>query len=138
MRQLFIDTSAWLALESAGDQYHDIAVTFAQNQARQFQWVTTNWILSETVTLLRRRTNHAVAVRFLERVRSSQRLKTVHIETPHEELAWVIFKRYADKSFGFVDCTSFAVMETLGIDEAFSFDHHFRQFGFQMLPLSIR
>ncbi len=135
MRLLFVDTAAWLALESRWDQYHDVALAFAQNQARTFQWVTTNWVLSETVTLLRRRANHAVAVRFMERVRASKRLQIVRIESPHEERAWVIFKRYSDKDFGFVDCTSFAVMETLGIAEAFSFDHHFRQFGFQTLPL---
>ena len=135
MRLLFVDTAAWLALESRWDQYHDVALAFAQNQARTFQWVTTNWVLSETVTLLRRRANHAVAVRFMERVRASKRLQIVRIESPHEERAWVIFKRYSDKDFGFVDCTSFAVMETLGIAEAFSFDHHFRQFGFQTLPI---
>ena len=85
--------------------------------------------------MLRRRANHAIAVRFMERVRASNRLQIVRIEPPHEERAWVIFKRYADKDFGFVDCTSFAVMETFGIAEAFSFNHHFRQFGFQTLPL---
>jgi predicted nucleic acid-binding protein len=71
----------------------------------------------------------------MERVQSSNRLQILRIERPHEERAWVIFKRYADKDFGFLDCTSFAVMETLGITEAFSFDRHFRQFGFQTLPL---
>ncbi len=134
MKQLFIDSSAWLALESSRDQYHDIALAFAQKEARQFQWVTTNWILSETVTLLRRRANHAVAIRFMERLRASKKLRIVRIETPHEELAWVIFKRYNDKDFGFVDCTSLAIMEIHGINHAFTFDHHFRQFGYDTLP----
>ena len=134
MNQLFVDTAAWLALEFRRDHYHEAAFAFAQSEARQFQWVTTNWILSETVTLLRRRTNHAIAVRFMERVRASKKLRIVRIEMPHEERAWVIFKRYADKDFGFVDCTSFAVMETLGIVDAFTFDRHFRQLGFNTLP----
>jgi len=138
MKPLFIDTAAWLALEFSRDQYHAVALAFAQKEARQFQWVTTNWILSETVTLLRRRTNHAIAIRFMERVRVSKKLRIVRIETPHEELAWVIFKRYADKDFGFVDCTSFAVMETLGIVQAFTFDHHFRQLGFTTFPTFTR
>jgi predicted nucleic acid-binding protein len=135
MRHLFVDAGAWIALESLTDNYHQAARVFAQTDARQFQWVTSNWVLFETVSFLRRRANHAVAVRFMERVRSSKRLQIVRIERPHEERAWVIFKRYADKDFGFLDCTSFAVMETLGIAEAFSFDRHFRQFGFQTLPL---
>jgi len=134
MKQLFVDTAAWLALELRRDQYHAVAFAFAHHEARQFQWVTTNWVLSETVTLLRRRTTHAAAVQFMERVRTSRKLQIVRIEAPHEERAWVIFKRYVDKDFGFVDCTSFAVMETFGIVQTFTFDHHFRQLGFRTLP----
>jgi predicted nucleic acid-binding protein len=33
------------------------------------------------------------------------------------------------------DATSFAIMERLGILEAFSFDRHFRQFGFSVIGL---
>ncbi len=135
MRQLFIDAGAWVALESRTDRYHDVARTFARTDAQQFQWVTSNWVLFETASFLRRRSTHAVAVRFVERALNSKRLQIVRVERPHEERAWVIFKRYVDKDFGFLDCTSFAVMETLGIVDAFSFDRHFRQFGFQTLPL---
>ena len=43
--------------------------------------------------------------------------------------AWDIFRRYDDKGWSFTDCVSRVVMERLGIQRAFAFDDHFRQFG---------
>jgi predicted nucleic acid-binding protein len=40
-----------------------------------------------------------------------------------------VILRYTDKGWSFTDCTSFVVMQRLGIRRAFSFDDHFRQFG---------
>ena len=37
--------------------------------------------------------------------------------------------RYRDKGWSFTDCTSYVVMERLGIETALAFDDHFRQFG---------
>lgn len=45
-------------------------------------------------------------------------------------------KLFIDKDFSFTDCTSFIVMELLRINEAFSFDKHFDQYGFIRLPIS--
>jgi predicted nucleic acid-binding protein len=50
-------------------------------------------------------------------------------------LAWETFERFADKDWSFTDCTSKVVIEQLGITHAFSFDHHFQQFGtVQLVP----
>ncbi len=43
--------------------------------------------------------------------------------------AWQVFRQYEDKEWSFTDCTSKVVIEKLGLTHAFSFDHHFRQFG---------
>lgn len=43
--------------------------------------------------------------------------------------AWLVFRRFSDKGWNFTDCTSKVVIEKLGIDRAFAFDHHFHQFG---------
>jgi predicted nucleic acid-binding protein len=45
-----------------------------------------------------------------------------------------VFVDTDDKDFSYTDCTSFAVMQLLGLDTAFAFDQHFRQFGFVCLP----
>lgn len=43
--------------------------------------------------------------------------------------AWRIFQRYHDKGWSFTDCVSRVMMQRLGIQRAFAFDDHFRQFG---------
>jgi len=43
--------------------------------------------------------------------------------------AWEVFRKFEDKDWSFTDCASYAVMERLGINKAFAFDHHFKQFG---------
>jgi predicted nucleic acid-binding protein len=49
--------------------------------------------------------------------------------------AWEVFRTYSDKSWSFTDCVSQVVMERLGIQTAFAFDKHFRQFGtVQVVP----
>ena len=133
-KQLFVDTGAWIALEVSNDQNHLAATSFLRAQGFLYRWVTTNWVLSETVTWLRRRSTHAAALGFGTRLRNSRQVTVVCVGAAHEDRAWEIFARYDDKDFGYVDCTSFAVMESMGTDQAFSFDKHFRQFGFDILP----
>jgi uncharacterized protein len=43
--------------------------------------------------------------------------------------AWQTFLQFHDRQWSFTDCTSKVVIDKLGLKAAFSFDHHFRQFG---------
>lgn len=132
--ELFIDTSAWIALNVSRDSAHEAARGFANDRALGFRWLTTNWVLAETATFLRKRAGHVGAVRFRRSALASARL-TVRAVSHDEELrAWSIFEAYDDKNFSVVDCASFAVMEQRGIGAAFAFDEHFRQYGFVVLP----
>jgi len=36
-----------------------------------------------------------------------------------------IFEGYRDKDFSFTDCASFAIMKSIGLEVAFTFDRHF-------------
>ena len=59
----------------------------------------------------------------------------VTVKNEDEENAWKIFLQYKDKDFSYTDCTSFAVMESLKIDTAFSFDKHFQIMRFHLAQL---
>jgi len=45
-----------------------------------------------------------------------------------------IVLRYRDKDFSLCDAIAFAVMERLKAGTAFTFDRHFRQYGFETVP----
>ena len=42
-----------------------------------------------------------------------------------KKTVWEIAEHYADSTFSLVDCTTFALMERMGITHAFGFDDHF-------------
>ena len=95
---------------------------------------TTDYILDETLTLLQRRVGHKQAVKFGKLVFSgSTKLKLVYLSNKVIREAFKLFMRYSDKGFSFTDCTSFVVMQHYKISQAFTFDKHFAQAGFEMV-----
>jgi len=110
-----------------GDVNHARAVGWlAQNKE---PLITTDDILSETITLLVVRGQRQVAEAFGAAIFGGK-LAGLHLVRPEEvHAAWQVFLRFQDKEWSFADCTSKVVMEKLGITTAFSFDRHFRQFG---------
>jgi len=100
-------------------------------------FVTTNYVLDETLTLIRRRLYHAAAVRFwnvLQSLIEAGLVELVRVAQAHETTAWDILERYADQTFSYTDCTSFAVMQDLGLTHAFTADQHFAILGFVRIP----
>ena len=131
MQRIFVDTSAFIALLDPRNDCHVQAVHIEQSLSSQpVRLVTTNFVLDETYTGLRGKIQHTAILRFRDSVRQSRRLSVVRITEALEDQAWEIFARYEDKDFSFTDCTSFAVMQQLGITTVFAFDEHFEQFGF--------
>jgi predicted nucleic acid-binding protein len=55
------------------------------------------------------------------------------VSAADERKARDLIARYDDKAFSLTDATSFAVMERLGIDHAFTFDRNFMQYGLATL-----
>ncbi|MBT9171257.1 MAG: 23S rRNA-specific endonuclease VapC20 [Actinobacteria bacterium] len=135
MRAVFVDTSALVALKNKSDTNHlEASRCFQELLATGTRLITTNFVFDETYTLLQRRMNHEVAVEFGKTLRASEIIRYLRITKELEDKAWEIAVKYKDKSFSFTDCTSFAVMESLGIREAFAFDECFGQFGLQVVP----
>jgi predicted nucleic acid-binding protein len=123
---IFVDTSAWFALMDRSCVEHLTASNFATDV--QDVLVTTDYVLAETLTLLRARRLHEEAIELGDCL-LSQRLARLEWVTPGDvQKAWILFQ-YRDKAWSFVDCVSFAVTQRLGIQDAFAFDEHFRQLG---------
>ncbi|MBM4299712.1 MAG: PIN domain-containing protein, partial [Deltaproteobacteria bacterium] len=88
----------------------------------------TNFIVAESHALLLSRLSAHTARAWL----LNQSWPVEPISMADEEKAKDIIRRYTDKSFSYTDATSFAVMERLGVKEAFAFDPHFRQYGLKL------
>lgn len=96
--------------------------------------VTTDFIFAETMSLLTKRLSKAVAVAFGEGIRCSPKFRIEEPTPQMREQAWRLFAGHRDKDYDPIDCISFATMESLRIRDVFGFDHHFTQYGFNLLP----
>ena len=130
MAQILVDTSAIYALIDRDDAYHRKAVAILRSLPRRgLVPLLTNFIVAETHALFLSRLGADAARNWL----LSQIWPVEPVEPQDEERAKDIIRRYIDKTFSYTDATSFAVMERLGIKEAFAYDPHFQQYGLRVL-----
>ena len=136
MKRLFVDTAGWLACANASDIAHAracMARDIALEQGTLL--VTTDYVIDETLTLIRKRMNLKAAEKWWLQIEASSRLRWEWIDIERAEKARALFFRHRDKDYSFTDCTSFVVMRELKINQAITTDNRFKQIGFQILPV---
>ena len=123
----FVDTGAWFASVVPTDPRHrDVA---EWHRVNNFPLLTTDYVVDETLTLLRARGERT---RALELGRSFFHLGLFAVHRVDEQdlqEAWRSFREHPDRLWSFTDCTSKAVIERLHIKRALTFDRHFAEFG---------
>ncbi len=134
----FADTSWWAAWALPGDARHHDALGMLARVGGSEQVLTTNLVVGETWTLLRRQASHRTAVAFVDRIGelvSADKL-IVHAVTGDEESrAWRWLRRHDEREYSFVDAASFEVMRARRLREALAFDNDFASAGFvEMRP----
>ncbi|MGM0381667.1 MAG: type II toxin-antitoxin system VapC family toxin [bacterium] len=135
MDEIFIDTWAWCALTNKKDRGHSFARKLNRKLIEQnYRYITTNFVLDESYTLIRARIGYRAAVKFgqkIKELRKQELLGHIVISEGIEEKAWDFFVKYQDiDDLSYTDCTSFAVMKKLGLREVFTGDDHFQYVGF--------
>lgn len=133
--KFFVDTSAWFALNCHREIHHAAAVEFL----RQFRrspviFYTTDYIIDETVTLLRTKVSHKQAVQFLNSTARSEKVIRAQVSPVFISQAEAIFRKYSDKVWSFTDCVSFAFMDAHALEDVFAFDQNFAQYGKRVHP----
>jgi predicted nucleic acid-binding protein len=96
------------------------------------QFLTTDYVIDETVTRLRYDFSHSGAVEFFNFIESTKDtgiLTVVEIDSLLFRAAEQLFRQYDDVKLSFTDCTSFAICQQHNISEAFAFDQHFPMVG---------
>jgi predicted nucleic acid-binding protein len=129
----FVDTSWWAAWAWPRDRRHAEAAEIRRSLAPTERLVTTNLVMGECWTLLRRRDSHRVAVTFLDRTQAlvdAGRLEVQRVEPDQEVAAWTWLRRHDEREYSFVDATSFRVTRDRRVREALAFDSDFSAAGF--------
>ena len=124
----FVDTSFWVALQFNADAHHERARTAWERSDKAL--LTTNHVVGETWTFLRRRVGHRAAEAFRSATALTHSLTVVHVDPVTEEEAWRWLARHDERAYSFVDATSFALMRRRRVHEALAFDGDFSAAGF--------
>jgi predicted nucleic acid-binding protein len=131
--EIFVDTSALYAFMSEDDRNHE--------RARQ-RWnslitsddklLTNSYVLVESITLIQQRLGMKYVRAFL-----SQFIPILNVDwlgQEHHSRAVEQLLTADRHQLSLVDCSSFETMRRLGIKRVFSFDEHFRQQDFEVIP----
>ena len=131
--RVFVDTSAFYALLDRDDDNHERARSaWTEIVEAGTVAVTSSYVLVETAALLQSRLG-------LEAVRSFEDaiVPVLHVEYVPGDLhrlgmaALLVASR---RRLSLVDCVSFEIMRRNGITSSFSFDSHFKEQGFRLVP----
>ena len=117
-----------MAQQFRRDAHHAVARRLWEDRSSSL--LTTNHVIGETWTFLRRRLGHPEASTFVERAQRSPRLLIIHVDEGTETDAWAWLHRHDERAYSFVDATSFASMRRLRLTEALAFDGDFSAAGF--------
>jgi predicted nucleic acid-binding protein len=135
LEDVFVDTSAWVALADKGDSHHrDAASSYPSIFKNHKSLVTSNLIIAETYILLLKELRHRAAIEFLERIKASPRILRVYSNEGVETEAEGILAKFTDQDFSYTDAVSFVMMKRQKIRKAFCFDKHFVTAGFTNIP----
>ena len=130
---IFMDTSALFALVNTEDRFHETAKRQWQNILENDDTlVCTNYVIVESISLIQRRLGMDFISALQTKILSLVETKWVD-ETQHET-ALDAFLQANRRQLSLVDCSSFETMRRLKLETVFTFDEHFREQGFTVIP----
>jgi len=130
----FVDTSGFYALLVPNDDMHAAAQDVLRSAVKKrARFVTTDYVLDETATLLKTRGHGHVLPAFFESVFASRACGVEWMDARRFARAKVLFLQRKDHAWSFTDCFSFILMRELGVRRALTKDKHFLEAGFMPL-----
>jgi len=138
VKTVLVDTGAWIALLSRGDQHAGAATErYADLAGEGARLVTTNYIVDETATRLRYGAGLDAALayrRMLDDSVKARRLRIAWIDETIERESWRILEQYRAVTLSLTDATTAATARRTRIEEIFGFDRDFEALGLLVLP----
>jgi predicted nucleic acid-binding protein len=98
-------------------------------------FVTSDYVLDETATLLKARGHGRLTDHLFQSVFASHALRVEWMDPDRFDETRRFFLKHHDQDWSFTDCFSFCLMRLLRIHAMLTKDKHFRQAGFDPLLL---
>jgi uncharacterized protein len=129
--EIFADTSGFYACLIKADASHgkaEAVLSAAADGLRRF--VTTDYVLDETATLLKARGHGHLADALFDVVFASSACRVEWMDAKRFAAVRALFSKHGDHDYSFTDCFSFHTMKQLHLRDALTKDEHFREAGF--------
>lgn len=130
--RVFVDTSGWYDYVAGAGPDHEAVAAVLDDE--RYPLVTSSYVFDETTTLVRRRLGHEAAVAVGNRLRDPSVVRIVPVDGDAVDAAWERFRDRPGMGYSFTDCTSFVLMERLGLEVAVATDGDFEKEGFTAVP----
>jgi predicted nucleic acid-binding protein len=130
---IFIDTAAFLAVLNSEDRYHQLARnawTEIINDGSTL--LTSNYVILETNALLQHRFGMDAVRLFAGDILPIIDIIWVDQSLHQQAMSALLAANRHDLSL--VDCISFEVMRQKGLEKVFTFDRHFSEQSFEVIP----
>jgi predicted nucleic acid-binding protein len=129
---IFVDSSYFIARFLPRDGRH-VEAAASDRATSTSRLLTSNLVLGETWTFLRRRSGYEPSMRWLDSMLGRAALTVERIDEKLEAEAWAWLRAHDERAYSFVDATSFALMRKKQISDALAFDGDFAAAGFNEL-----
>lgn len=134
MKPVFVDTSALIALGNPRDQYHKSAHQAVLKLGDVDLFVTSDFVIDETVTNLSKSHGARNAIGFIRAIMASRLYRVYYVDAAMLATSLDFLSKYADKGISCTDATTLAFVRTQKIPRVFSFDVHFKKLGLKVIP----
>lgn len=130
--KIFVDSSFWLAFFNEEDVLHKRAVSaFQNNKVSSASLFTSDYVVDETLTRLKRRLNPDIFFsffkRFLNKLKNSKIKLFLTDQDEFDKTCWVFRKNPLPKTFSFTDASIVAAMKIHKIGYLLTFDQDFQK-----------
>ncbi len=133
---LFIDTSAWVALNEKKDSYHERAKKFVERNRKNELYFgathTSEMVLQETYSFLLYNYNYDAGVDVVDRIVNSNVIIHPFSSLNFEEIWGRISEE--ENELSFVDWSTAIYMDRYDIEHIFTFDGDFEKVGSKIMP----
>jgi predicted nucleic acid-binding protein len=133
MVTIFIDTSAIFALVNSADEDNSTAWdVWKASTERGDEFLTNNYAIVESIALIQNRLGILVVHKLLDNI--APLLHIVWVDKDQHEASINHVLTANRRNLSLVDCSAFETMRGLGVETVFTFDDHFRDQGFNVIP----